>query len=72
MLPAYEILKMATVNAARAIGHAGELGVDKEGAGGFHSDRCGEALNASLEDFNGSPVIASNLRLHFQDCLGLQ
>ena len=32
MLPAYEILKMATVNAARAIGHAGELGVIKEGA----------------------------------------
>jgi 5-methylthioadenosine/S-adenosylhomocysteine deaminase len=32
VLPAYEILKMATVNAARAIGHAGELGVIKEGA----------------------------------------
>ena len=29
VLPAYEILKMATVNAARAIGHAGELGVIK-------------------------------------------
>lgn len=32
VLPAYEILKMATVNAAKAIGYAGELGVIREGA----------------------------------------
>jgi 5-methylthioadenosine/S-adenosylhomocysteine deaminase len=31
-LPAYEILKMVTVNAARAIGHGGELGIIAEGA----------------------------------------
>ena len=31
-VPAYEILKMATVNAARAIGYGGELGVVREGA----------------------------------------
>lgn len=32
VLPAYEILKMATVDAARAVGMAGELGVIREGA----------------------------------------
>ncbi len=32
VLPAYEILKMSTVNGAAAIGHAGELGVIAEGA----------------------------------------
>lgn len=31
-LPAYEVLKMATVNGARAMGHEGELGVIREGA----------------------------------------
>ncbi len=31
-MPAYEVLKMATVNAARAIGYGGELGVVREGA----------------------------------------
>lgn len=31
-MPAYETLKMATVNGAAAIGHAGELGVIREGA----------------------------------------
>ena len=31
-VPAYELLKMATVNGAAAIGHAGELGVVREGA----------------------------------------
>lgn len=31
-LPAYEVLKMATVNGARAMGHEGELGVLREGA----------------------------------------
>lgn len=31
-LPAYEVLKMATVNGARAMGHEGELGVISEGA----------------------------------------
>ncbi len=32
LLPAYEILRMATVNGARAIGMEGQLGVVKEGA----------------------------------------
>ena len=32
VLPAYEVLKMATVNGARAMGHEGELGVIREGA----------------------------------------
>lgn len=31
-VPAYELLRMATVNGASAVGHAGELGVVKEGA----------------------------------------
>ena len=31
-VPAYELLRMATVNGAAAIGHAGELGVVREGA----------------------------------------
>ena len=31
-MPAYEVLKMATVNGARAMGHEGELGVIREGA----------------------------------------
>lgn len=31
-LPAFEVLKMATVNGARAMGHEGELGVLREGA----------------------------------------
>lgn len=31
-LPAYEVLKMATANGARAMGHEGELGVIREGA----------------------------------------
>ena len=31
MLPAYEVLEMATVNGAAALGHAGELGVIAEG-----------------------------------------
>ena len=31
-VPAYELLRMATVCGAAAIGHAGELGVVKEGA----------------------------------------
>lgn len=31
-VPAYELLRMATVNGAAAIGHAGELGVVEEGA----------------------------------------
>ncbi len=32
VLPAYEMLKMVTVHAARAMGHDGELGVVREGA----------------------------------------
>lgn len=32
VMPAYEVLKMATVNGARAMGHEGELGVIREGA----------------------------------------
>lgn len=32
VLPAYEALKLATVNGARAMGYAGELGVVREGA----------------------------------------
>jgi 5-methylthioadenosine/S-adenosylhomocysteine deaminase len=31
-MPAYEVLKMATVNGARAMGHEGELGIIREGA----------------------------------------